>query len=529
MPHNMLIMAYSGTRRNLTAGQALFCVTPAGGGSDMPHRIVFRQARFRVSTQLELAIEELELRSGDMLVLLGSNGAGKSLLARALCGTFPLISGTAPQHLTSALVSLETQQQLFEEDYRFRNSDTLRPDEEHGITVRQLLSDPAVPDSVRSAVCNALQVGVLLERAIGQLSGGEGRRVLLARALCQQPQLLVLDTPFEALDTGMRRELLGIIEDIHRTFETCVVLIVNRADEIPLSANLMGIIAERTIVRTGPRAEIEADAGVAALLHCRQLEDVIPPPPLQDVPVFAPGTFIALRHLSLSYEGRSLFSDLTLELAQGEHCLITGPNGAGKSSLLSFITGDNPLVYVNDVTVFGCRRGSGESIWDIKKHYGLVSGALHLDYRVSAPVISVIVSGLYDSIGMYRRCTDAELELARSWLEIIGLQRQEHSSFRSLSFGQQRLVLIARALIKGPALLILDEPLQGLDALSRALVRDYVSYFMHYTRSTVIFVSHHPEDAPGGFVRHLEFVPQGGGGCRIVDHVSGGPAPAAIR
>ena len=492
----------------------------------MPGHIVFRQARFRVSTQLVLTIEELELHSGDLLVLLGSNGSGKSLLARALCGTYPLISGTAPQRLASALVSLEGQQLLFEEDYRFRNSDTLRPDEEHGITVRQLLSDPDVPDEVRTAVCDTLQIEVLLDRSIGQLSGGEGRRVLLARALCQQPQLLVLDTPFEALDAGMRHELLEIIEGLHRTFAASVVLIVNRADEIPASANLMGVIAERAIVRIGPRAELEADAEVAAVLHCRQIADVTPPRPLQAVPVFAPGTFIALHHISLSYEGRTLFSDLTLELAQGEHCLITGPNGAGKSSLLSFITGDNPLVYVNDVTVFGCRRGSGESIWDIKKHYGLVSGALHLEYRVAAPVISVIVSGFYDSIGMYRPCTDAELELARSWLAIIGLQSQERSSFRSLSFGQQRLVLIARALIKGPALLILDEPLQGLDALSRALVRDYVSYFMHHTRSTVIFVSHHPEDAPQGFVRHLEFVPQEAGGCRVEDHVSGCHAPS---
>ena len=166
-------------------------------------------------------------------------------------------------------------------------------------------------------------------------------------------------------------------------------------------------------------------------------------------------------------------------------------------------------MYANDVTVFGMKRGSGESIWDVKRYYGVVSGQLHLDYRVSAPVINVILSGLYDSIGLYQQPKGDELRIARMWLKLIGLEQDEKTSFKSLSFGQQRLMLIARAMIKNPPLLILDEPLQGLDASARALVKAFLSYIMKNGHTSVLFVSHHKEDAPDGITNILTFVPRG--------------------
>ncbi|MCE9944141.1 ATP-binding cassette domain-containing protein, partial [Aeromonas rivipollensis] len=169
----------------------------------------------------------------------------------------------------------------------------------------------------------------------------------------------------------------------------------------------------------------------------------------------------------------------------------------GKSTLLALITGDHPQGYSNDLRLFGVRRGSGESIWEIKRHIGLVSPALHLDYRVHCSVQTVILSGFYDSIGLYTRPGDRQLALANQWLALLGLKDQGALPFHALSFGQQRLVLIARALVKHPPLLILDEPLQGLDPLNRHLVREMVVRLIG-EGTQLLFVSHHPEDAPPG-------------------------------
>ena len=290
-----------------------------------------------------------------------------------------------------------------------------------------------------------------------------------------------------------------------------------RPDEIPADLTALGIISDLSITKLDSREIIEQDEEARALLYCGALPQVELPKapaklalmPIKDGPV------VQLKHVNITY-ARPVLQDLNFTVNPGEHWQITGPNGAGKSTLLSLITGDNPLVYANDVTVFGIKRGSGESIWDIKKYYGYVSGSLHLDYRVSAPVINVVLSGFYDSIGLYQRPGDEELKLARQWLKLIGLSDKEHQSFKTLSFGQQRLLLIVRALVKNPPLLILDEPLQGLDAFGRALVRAFITYIMEHGRTSVLFVSHHQEDAPQGITHRLSFVPAGGGNYTVV-------------
>lgn len=198
-----------------------------------------------------------------------------------------------------------------------------------------------------------------------------------------------------------------------------------------------------------------------------------------------------------------------MTINQGENWQIVGPNGAGKSTLLALITGDHPQGYSNNITLFGIRRGTGETIWDIKKNIGFVSPSFHLSYRVSTSVIKVILSGFFDTIGLYDRPGDEKLLLARQWLKTIGLEMQANAPFTSLSFGQQRIVLIARALVKHPPLLILDEPLQGLDNMSRLLVKKFVEYLLSAGGTQILFVSHHLEDAPEGITNLLEFIPSG--------------------
>lgn len=196
-------------------------------------------------------------------------------------------------------------------------------------------------------------------------------------------------------------------------------------------------------------------------------------------------------------------------MAPGQHWQIVGPNGAGKSTLFSLVTGDHPQGYSNDLTLFGRRRGSGETIWDIKRHIGYVSSSLHWDYRASASPRSVILSGFFDSIGVYPSPSERQQPLTRQWLRLLGLESQADAAFHGLSWGQQRLTLIARALVKHPALLIPDEPLQSLDPLNRQRVRRWVDVLIGQGSTQLLFVSHHAEDAPECITHRLTFVPDG--------------------
>ncbi len=470
--------------------------------------LLWQDATFKINDRLSVSLGTLSLKKDDLIVLIGGNGSGKTSVAKALAGGLPLLRGSAPDNLHPELVSFEKQIELFEADYDMRNSDATTAKEEIGITARDLLED-ANPE-ILPKVIEGMRLEKLLDQPIRLLSGGEGRKVLLAKALCHNPNLIIFDTPFDALDVETRKALKGLIDIIHSQYHTPTVLIVNRPDEIPETITGMGIIQDCAIAKLASREMIEQDPDARVLLGYASMPDISLPPtpvkfalmPLKD------GPLVDIKNLCVTYQ-RPIFDKLNFKVNLGEHWQIVGPNGAGKSTLLSFITGDNPLVYCNDVTVFGFKRGSGESIWDIKKYFGVVSGSLHLDYRVSAPVINVVLSGFYDSIGLYERPGDDEIKTARLWLKLAGLADKETASFRSLSFGQQRLLLIVRALVKNPPLLILDEPLQGLDGYSRALVKTFITYIMQHGKTSVLFVSHHSEDMPEGFTHRLSFIPAG--------------------
>ena len=164
---------------------------------------------------------------------------------------------------------------------------------------------------------------------------------------------------------------------------------------------------------------------------------------------------------------------------------------------------DHPQCYVNDIFVFGFQRGNGESIWQIKQYIGYVSTALQWDYRVSVNVRNVIISGFYDSIGLYTKPVDTEVVIADQWLALLGMSDRADQPFNKLSYGDQRLLLIARAMVKHPPLLILDEPCLGLDEMNRQLVLALIEKICAGTGTSVLYVNHHPEDKIAGIDNYL--------------------------
>ncbi|MGY3942951.1 molybdate ABC transporter ATP-binding protein ModF [Aeromonas tecta] len=473
----------------------------------------WHSARLALHADRTLLIPELTLCPGQCWAFVGSNGSGKTALASALCGELALLSGQTQGQVAAVRLSFESQQRLSEQDYQRRNTDMLGEEEEAGYQVSSLMLEQGGDEEQARALLARFGIAALWDRPYRYLSSGEGRKLLLARALLTRPELLVLDEPFDGLDQGSRHELMALLAQLVGEGQRLVV-IVNRFDEIPSFASHLGLLGDLNLLLAGERAEVLGSQEVAQLARAEAVNPCLPPPLTAPTPLPV-GPRVEMRKLRVAYGEQVVIDGLDWTIAPGQHWQLVGPNGAGKSTLLSLITGDHPQGYSNDLHLFGRRRGSGESIWEIKRHIGLVSPALHLDYRVSGSVQTVILSGFYDSIGLYSRPGDRQLALANQWLTLLGFGNQGSLPFHSLSFGQQRLVLIARALVKHPPLLILDEPLQGLDPLNRHLVRAMVTRLIG-EGTQLLFVSHHAEDAPPGLTHRLSFVPNDRGGYDYV-------------
>ena len=215
-----------------------------------------------------------------------------------------------------------------------------------------------------------------------------------------------------------------------------------------------------------------------------------------------------MRGVNVGWGNNRVLQDLNWTLRKNEHWLIRGPNGSGKTTFLELITGDNMQVFSNDIKIFGARRGSGETIWDIKKKLGIVSYRLHVEYRmVGATLLAVIVSGFKDSIGLYEQATDTEIAAAKKWLALGGFAGREGESFNSLSYGEQRAILILRAVVKAPQILILDEPCHGLDESFRQKILDLLELIAKSGTTTLLHVTHDPTEALSAEKRILEFHP----------------------
>ncbi|MEY8769868.1 molybdate ABC transporter ATP-binding protein ModF [Erwinia sp. ACCC 02193] len=472
------------------------------------------QGTFHLSATRNLMLPSLTIRAGESWAFVGANASGKSSLARALAGELAAARGEVVNTFRPTRLSLEQLQKLVSEEWQRNNTDMLSPDEEDtGRTAADIIQQEVRDEARCRQLAGTFGIASLLDRRFKYLSTGETRKTLLCQALMAEPDLLILDEPFDGLDVASRANLAQVLAQLHQQGHT-LVLVLNRFDDIPDFVERVGVLAECELTHVGAREAILAEALVAQLAHSENLQGMALPEAddaSAKTALSSQTPLVVLRDGVVSYNDRPVLNHLDWTVQAGEHWQIVGPNGAGKSTLLSLVTGDHPQGYSNDLTLFGRRRGSGETIWDIKQHIGYVSSSLHLDYRVSSSVRNVILSGYFDSIGIYQAVSDRQQKLAEQWLQLLGMRAVADAPFQSLSWGQQRLVLIARALVKHPALLILDEPLQGLDSINRQLVRRFVDVLIGEGATQLLFVSHHAEDAPQCITHRLTFVPDGDG------------------
>lgn len=436
-------------------------------------------------------------------VILGGNGAGKSALAAILCRVGAAISGSIQGLPTkTALVSFEGQAELIAQERKKDDADILDVVPE-GTPVKELLTLAETDPASLAELIELFKFQTLLERGFRKLSTGETRKLLLIRALACRPELLVLDEPFEGLDAASTAVLAQLLTKIAE--QTRIVMVLNRVDEIPNFMTHMAYMERGQLLHCVAMNDHVARADLQQLLHLKTTDLTIPQAPREHLPpkLDPSQPLVRLRKAQIVYDENRVFADLDWTIQAGEHWQVTGPNGSGKTCLLNLITGDHPQCYTNDIFVFGMQRGTGESIWQIKRYIGYVSSGLQWEYRVSINVRNVIISGFYDSIGLYQKYTDRERVISEQWLALLGMSQRATEPFSQLSYGDQRLVLIARAMVKHPKLLILDEPCLGLDDLNRQLVLALIEKICAGTETTVLYVNHRTQDNILGIQQHL--------------------------
>jgi molybdate transport system ATP-binding protein len=368
--------------------------------------------------------------------------------------------------------------------------------------------DESIYATRREQAVELLGIAPLLNRKIIQLSHGEGRKVVLARALMQSPKLLILDDPFGGLDEVTRKTLIGSLAAILEGRQQRLLLVLSREEEIPDGITHYLGIAEFQVVAQGPKATVSTSSFAQGLFKADpQQAQADLRLPAMDWPVWPSGTpLIELHQASVKYQGVTVLQDITWMMRQGEHWAIRGPNGAGKSTLLSLILADNPQGYANELKIFGRPRGSGESIWEIKQQIGWVAPEIHMYYPSQAACQTIVCSGFFDSVGLFHNMTPAQMQIAAKWMQALGIEALAERSFQEVSIGEQRLVLLARALVKQPRLLILDEPCQGLDGANRSRIIQLLDSLCQQTPVSLLYVTHHLDELPRAIkhVMHLE-------------------------
>ena len=497
--------------------------------------------------------------AGNWLVT-GPNGSGKSVFVSALAGLYDIVPSESGMYDAGeggsiAIVSFETASALIEEERRRDDSDFVEGGVDPGRTPRSFIMEtmyfadaPKYPGGAgleshpAVALCG---IAPILDRGLKYLSTGEIRRTLLAHALTARPELLILDEPYDGLDVASRGMLLDFLSTGLK--DTRLIVVMDPRGALPSSVTQVLELTNRSVSFSGTLAAYRrrtentpeakgldatktADGSrlaspgniVERLNAARTTRDAGAP----DAAPCANEPLVEMRDVTVEWSGRKVLDGLTWALNRGEHWLIRGPNGSGKTTFLELITGDNPQVFRNDVRLFGVKRGSGETIWEIKEKMGIVSYRLHTEYRALGeyPLETVLLSGLHDSIGLYCQCGEEERRLANQWLELCGFAARGEESFRDLSYGEQRAVLIARAAIKQPPILILDEPCHGLDESHRRLILTLLQAIAERGESTLLHVTHDPEEVLPCERHILELRPGESPMYRILDSTAREPA-----
>ena len=370
-----------------------------------------------------------------------------------------------------------------------------------------LLAGDDTPErrALQTHLYGLFHMDTLLNKYIITLSSGELRKFQLTKTLFANPRLLIMDNPFIGLDAETRDQLKALLLLLAEEHDIEIMLVLSKTDDIPEYVSEVIELRDGTALPACSRQDYyDRQQPVPAHVLPATKREAILSLPYHDND-YDCRCVVNMKQVSIRYDERTILKDVDWTVMNGERWALSGQNGSGKSTLLSLICADNPQSYACDITLFDRPRGSGESIWDIKKHIGYVSPEMHRSYKRNLPAIRIVASGLMDSIGLYAVPDQTDYEKCRWWLDIFDVGDLAERPFLQLSSGEQRLILLARAFVKDPQLLILDEPLHGLDLCNRRLVKDIIETFCQRRNKTLIMVTHYESELPA-CMTHKKFL-----------------------
>ncbi|MDY3135145.1 MAG: ATP-binding cassette domain-containing protein [Candidatus Egerieousia sp.] len=449
----------------------------------------------------------LKLFRGENWLVYGLNGSGKSILAKTLMKSYQSLCGTITHNLpgndwnriTSNMAHLSFNSQYGGSDegmcYQMRWNQGLLDDSLP--KVKDVLSLSKLPGCF-----SHLKLENLMERYIISLSSGEFRRFQIAQMLCTGARIIIIENPYIGLDEQNRAVVAELLQELVKISGVQLILLESRLPE-----NL-SIFSHIVLIEDGRVAKYPLNEGLAAIKTAAVKTAAKDYSTAHSVTAECGKELLKLQNVSIRYGNRTILKDLSWSLKAGEKWALTGRNGSGKSTLLSLICADNPQAYSCNITLFGRKRGTGESIWDIKRNIGYLSPEMYKSYRKPLPVENIVASGLFDTIGLYVEPKEEHLQSVKRWMELFNLSRFRGTNYMHLSDGWQRMVLLARAFVKNPPLLILDEPFHGLDNKNRTLAAEIIESWCRQPEKSLIMVSHYKEDFPKSITHTLDLSPE---------------------
>ncbi len=437
------------------------------------------------------------VNEGETLAIIGSSGSGKTTLINVLSGkqftaatvSFATVKGGKPK------INVITQQHQFKNlsntsnfyyQQRFNSADA-----EDALTVNDALLTTGATEQLINATIEQLGILHTKGNALIQLSNGEHKRFQLAKAILEKADWLLLDNPYTGLDLAARNLLNQLIDGL--VAKGIHILLVTSATDIPSSITHVAKLENGKLLSPVDRVvfQKQQQSVVTHKSIPASFESVVSAYTYPDFSIA-----IKMVNTNVAYDNRKILENINWEVKKGECWNVSGHNGSGKSTLLSLVNGDNPQAFANEIYLFDRKKGSGESIWDIKQKIGYVSPELHHYFDVTTSAYDVIASGLFDTIGLFKKIKPAQQLIVEQWISLLQIDPLVQKRFKQLSNGEQRLVLLARALVKNPPLLILDEPCQGLDSEVAAQFITLINEICVQLKKTLIYVTHYKEEIP---------------------------------